>query len=335
MDVRIKTISAVKKILFAFLSLVIVTGCGGPHRAAVIFDTDMAPDYDDVGALAMLHALADSGEAEILATVTSNRFEYSVPCIEVINAYFGRPDLPTGGPKGVAPLIDTWHKEKWTSLLPAKYAHRTAGASDAEDAVEVYRRVLSMQPDSSVTVVTVGFFSNLRDLLLSSPDEFSPLTGRELVARKVERLVSMAALFPRGLEFNIMQDAEAARVVCEQWPTPILFSGAEIGSAVFTGKAVVDSPVGDSPVKEAYVLCMEQDSCENHASFDQTAVLTAVRGTRNYFAEERGRLRVLEDSSTEWTPDADGPHARLLWKMKPEELAGIIDALMAHRPGGR
>ena len=38
----------------------------------LIFDTDMAPDYDDVGALAILHCLADSGEVRILGTASSN-----------------------------------------------------------------------------------------------------------------------------------------------------------------------------------------------------------------------------------------------------------------------
>ena len=41
------------------------TSGNAPEVQNVIFDTDMAPDYDDVGALAVLHALADSGEARI------------------------------------------------------------------------------------------------------------------------------------------------------------------------------------------------------------------------------------------------------------------------------
>ena len=40
---------------------------GAPIR--VILDTDMDSDCDDMGALAMLHALADSGEAQILAVM--------------------------------------------------------------------------------------------------------------------------------------------------------------------------------------------------------------------------------------------------------------------------
>ena len=39
----------------------------------IIFDTDMAGDCDDAGALAVLNALADRGEAEILALVTNRK----------------------------------------------------------------------------------------------------------------------------------------------------------------------------------------------------------------------------------------------------------------------
>ena len=72
----------------------------------VIFDTDMITDFDDVGALACLHALADAGECEILATVSSTRGNASVGAIEVINHYYGRPDLPVGSPKGMGVMGD-------------------------------------------------------------------------------------------------------------------------------------------------------------------------------------------------------------------------------------
>ena len=76
-------------------------------------------------------------------------------------------------------------------------------------------------------ICTVGFFTNLKDLLLTEGDEYSPLSGRELVAKKVKRLVSMAAGFPEGREFNVYCDTPASQVVFEQWPTEIVFSGFE------------------------------------------------------------------------------------------------------------
>ena len=64
--------------------------------ARIILDTDMDSDCDDAGALALLHVLADHGEAKILAVAASSLYRWSVPCIEAINRYYGRPDLPIG-----------------------------------------------------------------------------------------------------------------------------------------------------------------------------------------------------------------------------------------------
>ena len=67
----------------------------------VIFDTDMAGDVDDVGALAVLHAMADLGEAEILAVGISSRNEDVGPVVDAINTWYGRPDIPIGYQRGI------------------------------------------------------------------------------------------------------------------------------------------------------------------------------------------------------------------------------------------
>ena len=77
---------------------------GAPEK--IIFDTDMYTDFDDVGALATLHALADAGECEILGTVASTRGTPAIGMVEIINAYYGRPDIPVGANRelGLGPL---------------------------------------------------------------------------------------------------------------------------------------------------------------------------------------------------------------------------------------
>ena len=87
----------------------------------IIFDTDFGPDYDDVGALAFLHAMADSGKAEILATVSSNQYELVAPCINIMNIYFNRPDLPIGSPKSHGVSMSA--SQHWPDTLVAKYPH--------------------------------------------------------------------------------------------------------------------------------------------------------------------------------------------------------------------
>ena len=73
-------------LLFSFLLL----ACGKAKNSDIpivnlILDTDMGPDYDDVGAMTLMYALADSGQVNILATLSSNKDEQAIPCIEVIN----------------------------------------------------------------------------------------------------------------------------------------------------------------------------------------------------------------------------------------------------------
>src|SRR3954454_3408933 len=69
---------------------------------SVIFDTDMGPDYDDAGAITLLHAFADDGKANILATVASTKYEGVAAVLNVFNTYFRRPGLLIGVPKGEA-----------------------------------------------------------------------------------------------------------------------------------------------------------------------------------------------------------------------------------------
>ena len=301
---------------------------------SLILDTDLGPDYDDVGAMALLHALADSGQVNILATVSSNHDENVIPCIEVLNTYFNRPDIPVGTPKSEGgATLTTWHKVKWTEALPAKYPHKTKKSSDAPDAVKVYRKLLSQQPDASVVICTIGFLTNLKDLLNSEADEYSPLSGTDLIAMKVKHLVSMAGLFPEGREFNVYCDTPASKIVAEKWPTDIIFSGFEIGNRVFTGKTLVQMNIENSPVKEAYELCFAEGDPNGRMSWDQTAVLVAIKGYEPYYTAERGVFSVVDDEGKNgWTPDAQGKHLKLIEKMPATQVASLIENYMMHQP---
>ncbi len=325
------------KISFKSISILIIIffvySCKDVSRVPVpvIFDTDMGPDYDDVGALTVLHALADSGEAKILATMSSNMYAYTGPCIDVINHYYGRPDIPVGSPRKGVTLEDV-HKEKWAEALPAKFPHKLNATKDAEDAVVVYRRVLAAQPDTSVTIITVGFFTNLAALLQSPADNVSGLNGTDLVKKKVKYLVSMAGSFPKGREFNVFCDSVASQVVFDKWPSPVVLSGFEIGKEILTGKDLVASNVPNSPAKEAFTICLKQDDPAGRMSWDQTAVLVGVRGADKYFGTVRGHMITSSDGSNSWRDDPAGMHQYLVWKTPAGQITKIIEDLMMHQP---
>lgn len=335
----LRSIATISRLVCGILliSFLFLTGadCHAAPKIRIIFDTDMGPDYDDVGALAMLHVLADKKEAILLGTIASNRHEKVVPCIGVINTWFGRPTLAIGGPTTDGPYLTSGHKKRWTDVLPAQYPHPIAEGKEIADAVELYRFLLSQSASESVVIVSVGFMTNLSALLRSEPDKFSPLTGLELVQQKVALWVAMAGKFPSGKEFNIETDAYAAAYAIENWPGEILFSGFEIGEKVLTGKRVISEPNFSGPVRDTYTLCMNEGDKEGRPSWDQTAVLAAVRGISPWFGSERGTMRVLQDGTNQWQADPSGRHTRLLPRMPSEELAQVIEELMVTPPKGR
>ncbi len=148
----------------------------------VIFDTDFGPDYDDVGAIALLHAFADTGYIRILATMASSGYKNVASAINVFNTYFNRPEIPVGVVGGVA--LELGDRQHWTDSVIKRYPHQIQNNQQAFDALDLYRKILSSRPDHSVTIITVGFMTNLANLLNSAPDQYSVLSGTDLVRKK-------------------------------------------------------------------------------------------------------------------------------------------------------
>lgn len=302
---------------------------------SVIFDTDMGPDYDDVGAISILHALADSGKCTILATMGCNQSRYIAATLDVLNTYFKRPECPVGIVRG--PSVNMVAPQQWDSLLVAKYPHDLLSNEQAEDALTLYRKILAGQPDHSVTIISVGFFTNLRNLLTSTPDSISPLNGQALVKRKVRQLVSMAGRFDQEMgrfkEFNVVQDAASAQLVFEKWPAPIVFSGFEIGLPIHTGLPITQSNLQHSPVKDVFARCISLDlnDARGRMSWDETAVLAALAGTTPYFSTVKGRIIAHSDGSNGWDANA-GNHRYLVQELSIPEMEKVLNQLIAHQP---
>lgn len=303
---------------------------------SIIFDTDMGPDYDDVGAMAMLHAMADKGECRILATVASNRHPWVAADLNVLNTYFGRPDIPIGVVSGKCLAIPAI--QGWDSLLAKMYPHKLSSNDEAENAVTLYRKLLAAADNHSVTIVTVGFFTNMANLLLSPGDQYSSLDGASLVNLKVKQLVSMAGRFDgqqeNFREFNVKEDAAAAEIVFNRWPVPILFSGFEIGAAIHTGLPVVhNAAIQHSPVKDVFARCIPMDPNDKNGrmSWDETAVLVAVRGLRPWFKAVSGQIISHPDGSNGWNPR--GTRDKYLVRDMPvPAIEKILNELIMQQP---
>ena len=302
------------------------------QKVSVIFDSDMGPDYDDVGAITLLHAFADSGMATILATIASTKYEGVAGVFNVLNTYFKRPGIPIGVPKGNASVLrDGQH---WTDTLLAKYPHIIKSNNDVPDAVNLYRKVLAAQPDHSVTIVTVGFLTNISNLLNSNADEFSSLPGRELVSKKVKLLVCMAGRFPAGNEFNVKIDPAASRNVFENWNTTIYLSGFEIGQKIKTGLPLIHNhQIQNSPVKDVFRISipMNPDDSAGRMSWDETAMLVAIKGYKPWYKLREGKMVVAMDGSNTWNNEGKGQFI-LIEVQSPQIVQDIINKVLMHQP---
>jgi Inosine-uridine preferring nucleoside hydrolase len=157
--------------------------------------------------------------------------------------------------------------------------------------VSLLRELPAERKRRDVVFVAIGPLVNLQGLLESGPNAASPLTGRELIARSVDRLVLMGGMIPEGREYNFLQAPEAARAVLTLWPGRTVICGAEIGAAVRAG-AGLQMTSASNPVRAAYKLhCGGVDS----ASYDLITVEGSTSGRRASMSasNSRGALRPL------------------------------------------
>jgi len=300
----------------------------------VIFDTDMCGDCDDAGALAVLNKMADAGRAEILACLANahDRDKAIAATISAINTYYGRPDIPIGAYHG--PLHPPGGSN-YDVKVRDEFPHSAPPDDQAPDAVAVYRKALAPAPDRSVVIVSTGFLCNLHELLESKPDAASTLSGWDLTRQKVKLVVAMGGGYPSiGCECNFAS-ADCWRdtqFVVDNWPTPMLFSGFEIGSGIITGKCLANAPAAD-PVKRIYGLVT---GFGGRPSWDLTAALAATGDLDRYWSvSPPGYVRIFPGGGDQWYPAPDTGRSYLIVKMPPADVGKALDALLMAPPRGR
>lgn len=299
----------------------------------VILDTDISPDVDDVGAVAILHALADLGEARIVAMGACTSSPWGAPCLDALNTYYGRPDIPIGTLKHEGFLEASSYNE----TIAREFPHDLRDGRQAPSAVDVYRRALEASEDHSITFIAIGPLNNVRALLDSAADDVSPLSGETLVRAKVRELVVMGPYFDdRGAflsAWNFVQSPDDAVHVVNRWPTPIRYGEGRLGHRHAIGAGLAATPASN-PVRRAYALA-EGPAGKRHCA-DPSTILYAVRGTR-HFDEVRGGYCDVRpaDGFTRWVAAPDRPQAYNREKLPVAELEGIMEKLLVKAPAAK
>ena len=312
---------------------VLLSGCTSEPKSDcldVIFETDIGNDIDDALALDMLYKYMDQGIIKLSAVMANKCAPEVGEYMDIMNTWYGYPDIPVGIVREGAD--DAWGRyarevvalknEDGTPMF--KRTH--SDYDKLPDAHILYRKILASKPDHSVIISTVGFSTNLARLLDTPADEYSPLTGKELVAQKVKLLVPMAGNMedPKYVEYNVERDLPAAKKVFAEWPTPIVVTPFELGLAIeYPGKSIeCDFPwAPQHPLVESYRSYGLGNIQYDRPTWDLTSVLYAVEGDKWFTVSEPGTITITEEGYSIFTPSADGRFRYL--KATLEQTDGI------------
>lgn len=298
----------------------------------VIFDTDVGNDIDDVLALAMLYNYQKQGKANILGITINKANAYTIPFIDIMNHYYGVKQIPIGfigtdGPtpddgKYLKPVVEAQHKGK------SVFKRKLTIDSRLSESFKLQRKLLAGQPDHSVTIISVGFSSNLFRLLQSEADEYSPLSGYELVKQKVKQLSVMAGNFRDSskAEYNVVKDIPAATYVFAHWPTPMIVGGWEVGAAITYPAASIDTDFKQPhPLELGYRSFLPMPY--NRECWDLISVLVAIEGYQyGLSSTDPGSVIVAPKGGVTFCPEINGLQQYLL--LDPQKKQELTDALV-------
>lgn len=324
--------------LFATAALLTAAACGTqttndtPQPIRLIVETDMGNDIDDALAFDLIYKAMDEGRVELLAVGNHKLSPTATDYIDILNTWYGYPETPLA--QSTTPVSND-HAPDYTQAVcrmmdddgsPAFARSKTP--AQIENPVALYRRVLAAQPDGSVTVLSLGFATELAKLLDSPADAISPLTGRELVARKVKQLSIMAGSYgdAQRAEYNVVNDIPAMQRLFAAWESPIVQNPFELGKQIMYPGSAIENDFGWTtlhPVVEGYKNYHKMPY--DRATWDLLSVVWLVRPDL-FTVGEPGRVRVDERGYTHFTPDPGGRHVRL--SATPEQAAALRDYIV-------
>lgn len=321
-----------KKLFIVILLLALNSGFS---QTKLIFDTDFGGDADDLGALVMLNNFMKKGECELLAVMCWNTEPHAVSAIDAVNKYYGNPEVLVGARKDDAGTIDWQHSKVIADNFPFKTDKKSAPES-----TKLYRKLLAQSKDQELTIITVGPMLNIKRLLESTADEYSELNGKDLISKKVKEFVIMGGQFPSGeKEWNFDGDMRGVtKYVIENIETPITFLGYEIGLNIKTGE-VFNEINSNSPLYKGFYhfskFCPWLNSqfegkIYDNSTYDQTAVLYAVRGGLGQYWEriENGKCLPDDKGGNTWIHSENSKHSYLKLLKTEKEMEPIIEAFM-------
>ena len=234
----------------------------------VIVDTDLGNCCDDALALQLLFKYRAEKKLNLLAVMGNSKVPQAKRLLDAYMHYYKADDVPLGMIEGEGTvyemipyykLVDSVYTDGTPWLPPTDIP-----LSDRLPAWKEYRKQLSKAADNSVSIICIGALTNLGKLMDSSADEYSSLTGMELIKQKVQQLTVVGGCFTKvklrfgqgflDVEYNIAADIPLAKKVLEGWPTYLSILPLEEGMKYPSDHAEVLSDYAWNPTNPMYLI---------------------------------------------------------------------------------
>jgi len=312
----------------------------------LIYDGDIGPDACDFSTISMLHEYHNKGFIELLAVIGATPDLYHASTFSIYNQIYGN-EIPIAGynpessdvdfDEGLIKKYDEAIKEHTNAdenkTIYEKYGNgKTLRSNGVTGTVTLYRKLLSEAEDNSIVIYAAGQLFNFPPLLKSGSDQYSPLSGKELLKAKLRKVVIMGGRFPEsktignpiGAEWNwwafgSKNITKMTMNALVETGKPIIYVGFEVGVQVHVGMEMIKRLGREHPTTEAFYLSkatrnptkntINESSflTSENPAFDEIGLFVAVEGgIGEFFNTIQGRVEINEHGGNSWVRDEQG-----------------------------
>lgn len=317
-----------RNLIFIVLTVLILVACNKdnttpeqqqPTVPQIIIDTDICSSTDDLFAMQLLYQYASQGKCNLLGVIVDRMGDTNAAVADLMNNYYGFPTLPIALERN-----GTYERFSYINYSPiAKvtddngnllFARTYSDYSSIPDGYILYRRLLANAADGSVTIMLTSIPSTIANLLTSGADQYSSLSGVELVRRKVKRLYFMATKLEPSSEqnvsagYNIMMHPEAAKTLFQMWPddVDVIISPSAPGYMVEYEPELVITDIGWTDIHPLKQIYMRFDCNTGQRMWDPMLPLQEIEGDDLIGLSPRGHIVINDENKISFITDPDG-----------------------------
>lgn len=294
---------------------------------SVIIDTDFASDADDVIAIRLAMCFQDAGMLDIKGIALSTTYSRSPLAVHALCYQDGYGSIPVAmDTSGNGVQVHTEYVEVMYDMPRSR--------SDYEQPVEMYRRILA-ESDTKVNIITLGFLQNIQGLMNSKPDQYSPLTGLELIKEKVDTLYITGGNSTGKPSFNFYWTGDkvinAARDVAGGFPARIVFLQSDLSDDTFCGQFYQTKDPNRSDIVTKALFANDQYG--GVVAWDVFSVWCAAQDMNgsldaSFLELEQGSQYISHTGATQWTAEAAGSHYKMYKHMQGSYYSQIMNAIL-------